>query len=340
MSKKILFHGLVEQSGLERLRSLTSESVTLLEADMEEKDWSVPDEVVAEVEIMFSTHPPQNLAALSRLAFWQIGSVGFTQLVGLGLPQRGVAVSNARGVFDVPIGEWNMVMMINLARNLRGMIRNQERGIWDPGAEFQQEINGTVVGIWGYGGIGRETARLCKALGMTVHVLSRSGVAARDNIYCLPGTGDPNGRLPDRVFLQRERLDFLAGLDFLIVATPLTPTTEGMIGAAELAALPRHAFVLNPARGPIIKEEALLTALREGTIAGAALDTHYHYPMPSDHPLWQFPNVVMTPHISGSSLNYRFNGRIWSIFVENARRFLAGEPLLNQLTAAELDGET
>lgn len=118
MSKKILFHGLVEQSGLERLRSLTSESVTLLEADMEEKDWSVPDEVVAEVEIMFSTHPPQNLAALSRLAFWQIGSVGFTQLVGLGLPQRGVAVSNARGVFDVPIGEWNMVMMINLARNL------------------------------------------------------------------------------------------------------------------------------------------------------------------------------------------------------------------------------
>ena len=337
--KNILVHGAIDPHGLELLSALKG-AITLLEADMEEKDWTVPANIAAQVEIMLSTHPPQNLAAMSKLAFWQIGSVGYTQLVGLGLPQKGIQVSNARGVFDVPIGEWNVAMMINLARNLRGMIRNQEQGVWDPGAEFQQEINGAVVGIWGYGGIGRETARLCKMMGMTVHVLSRQGVTVRENIYCLPGTGDVNGRLPDHVFLAHERFTFLQGLDFLIVATPLTDSTRGMIGAAELAALPNHAFVLNPARGPIIQEEALLAALRDGSIAGAALDTHYYYPMPPDHPLWQFPNVIMTPHISGSSLNYRFNGRIWAIFIENVRRFMAGDPLLNQLTAAELNGET
>jgi phosphoglycerate dehydrogenase-like enzyme len=337
---KILIHGAVDQPGLTQLTDLTSEPFLVLEANMEEKDWVVPDEAVGQVTVMLSTHSPRNLAAMSKLAFWQIGSVGFTQLVGLGLPQRGVRVSNARGVFDVPIGEWNVAMMINLARNLRGMIRNQEQGIWDAGAQFQQEINGAVVGIWGYGGIGRETARLCRALGMRVHVLSRQGVTARENVYCLPGTGDPDGRYPHRVFLYHERFDFLQGLDFLIIAIPLTDSTRGLIGAAELAAVPRHAFVLNPARGPIIQEEALLAALREGQIAGAALDTHYYYPMPPEHPLWYLSNVIMTPHISGSSLNDRFNGRIWAIFVENARRYLAGEPLLNELIAPELNGET
>jgi phosphoglycerate dehydrogenase-like enzyme len=337
---KILVHGAVYQSGLAQLTTLDSEPIILLEANMEEKDWAVPEELVSQVELLFSTHPPQNLTAMSKLAFWQIGSVGYTQLVGSGLPQMGVKVSNARGVFDVPIGEWNVAMMINLARNLRGMIRNQEQGIWDAGARFQQEINGTFVGIWGYGGIGRETARLCRALGMRVHALSRKGVTARENIYCLPGTGDPDGRYPHRVFLYHERFDFLQGLDFLIIAMPLTDSTRGLIGAAELAALPRHAFILNPARGPIIQEEALLAALREGQIAGAALDTHYYYPMPPDHPLWRLPNVIMTPHISGSSLNDRFNGRIWAIFVENVRRYLVGEPLLNELTIPELNGET
>lgn len=337
--KYILVHGAVDQHGMARLANLSLGHITLLEAEMEELIWSVPEEIASQVEVVLSTHPPQNIEALTNLSFWQIGSVGYTQLLGLGLPEKGVRVSNARGVFDVPIGEWNVSMMINLARNLRGMIRNQDQGVWDPGAEFQQEINCATVGIWGYGGIGRETARLCKALGMKVHVLSRYGVSARENIYHLPGTGDPNGRLPDRVFLQSERLGFLNGLDFLIVAMPLTANTRGIIDKEALAALPPHAFVLNPARGPIIEEEALLAALREGSIAGAALDTHYYYPMPADHPLWQFPNVIMTPHISGSSLNYRFNGRIWDIFVENVSRLQAGDELLNQLTPAELNSK-
>jgi len=175
-------------------------------------------------------------------------------------------------------------------------------------------------------------------MGLKVHVLSRNGVGPVRNIYAVPGTGDPDGVLPDRVFRPGEEIDFLRGLDFLILALPLTKTTDGLIGERELRALPAHAFLLNPARGSIIKQEALLRALREKWIAGAALDTHYHYPMPQDHPLWKFPNVIFTPHISGSSLSPNFKQRLWDIFLANIDRFAAGEPLLNELTPSQLDG--
>ena len=137
---------------------------------------------------------------------------------------------------------------------------------------------GKTVGLWGYGGIGRETARMARALGLRVHVLSQTGVHPRENIYVVEGTGDPKGVLPDRVFVTGQEHEFLSDLDFLILAMPLTKKTEGLIGEAELRSLRPSAFVLNPARGPIIQEQALLTALRENWIAGAALDTHYQVP--------------------------------------------------------------
>ena len=97
--------------------------------------------------------------------------------------------------------------------------------------------------------------------------------------------------------------------------------------------------MLNPARGPIIREAALLQALREQWIAGAALDTHYVYPLPPEHPLWSFPNVILTPHISGSSLSPHFQERLWDIFRSNIGRFQLGEPLLNALTTGQLNGQ-
>ena len=98
-------------------------------------------------------------------------------------------------------------------------------------------------------------------------------------------------------------------------------------------------FILNPARGPLIREEALITALREGQIAGAALDTHYYYPMPSEHPLWHLPNVIMTPHISGSTLSPHYRQRVWELFIKNIRCFSAGKTLLNELTPEQLQGK-
>ena len=108
-----------------------------------------------------------------------------------------------------------------------------------------------------------------------------------------------------------------------------------MVGEEQLRSLPRTAFVLNPARGPIIQEQALLAALREGWIAGAALDTHYAYPLPPEHPLWSIPNVILTPHISGAEQSSLYPARIADLFAQNVERFLAGKPLLNELTPQE-----
>ena len=330
---KILVDVPVHEASLERLRA-RSIRVELVEPREEVRP--LPAELLRDVGILFCAFPPSNFADLQQLQWIQITSAGYGQLSGHDLPGRGIRATNGRGCFDVPIAEWNIAMIVNLARNLRGMIRNQEARIWERPAEFQREIRGLTVGIWGYGGIGRETARLARNLGMRVHVLARRGIGSAGEVYAVQGTGDPEGVLPHRVYIAGQEREFLSALDFLILAMPLTKSTAGLVGEEELRALPKTAFVLNPARGPLIREDALLRALREGWIAGAALDTHYHYPLPAEHPLWAFANVILTPHISGSSLSPRFRERIWDIFVQNVDRFLGGRPLLNELSPDRL----
>lgn len=323
---------------MERLRALGDVHLAVLVPSDGEK-WSIPESEVGRVEVLFTSVAPSNLDAAKRLRLLQIDSAGYSQLFGLNLSQRNIRTCNAAGVFDIPIAEWNIAMMINLLRDLRGMIRNQETGTWDRDARFQRQLSGSTVGFWGYGGLARETARLCKTMGLKVRVFSRSPIRPRNDQYVVPGTGDPQGVLPDVVFGPDQKTEFLGQLDFLIIAMPLTNQTRGLVGEQDLKQLPRRAYLLNPARGPIIQEQALLKALHEGWIAGAALDTHYHYPMPPDHPLWKFPNVIMTPHISGSTAMPEFPQRIWEIFLANVERWIAGRPLLNELTPNQLAGQ-
>jgi phosphoglycerate dehydrogenase-like enzyme len=322
---------------LDRLRAVPGVAVALAEPSPVKRP--LPADLLRDRHVLFCSLPPANLEEMNALELVQITSVGYEKLYGLGLAERGVRVCNARGIYETTIAEWNVAMMVNLARDLRGMVRNQEHAVWDQAARFQNEVRGRLVGLWGYGGIGRETARLAKAMGMRVHALTRRGVSSRENTYRLPGVGDPDGTLPDRVFSAGQELEFLAGLDFLVLSLPQTPATTGLLGERELRALPRGAFILNPARGPIIQEQALLNALRNGWVAGAALDTHYQSPLPADHPLWRFPNVIITPHVSGSDQGPYYLDRVWDVLLQNVERFLAGRPLLNELTPAELKGE-
>ncbi|HHW31585.1 MAG TPA: D-2-hydroxyacid dehydrogenase [Clostridiaceae bacterium] len=337
--KNILIDVKVDKQRLEELKKIPGVNVEVIDFK-EERRYISPD-ILSGKHILFCTYPPENFNDLDSLELIQINSAGYTQLFNLGLVERGIRACNAQGVFDVPIAEWSIAMMVNLARDLRGMIRNQEARVWDRSARFQNEIRGSIVGIWGYGAIGREIARLAKAFGLKVYSMDRDipSKTAKANVYRVGGTGDPEGILPDKIFISGQEEEFLKELDFLVITMPLTNNTKGLVGEKELKMLPKTAYVLNPARGPIIQEEALLKALREGWIAGAALDTHYYYPIPADHPLWSFPNVIMTPHISGSSLSNHFVERTWDIFIQNVKRFLSGEPLLNELTTRQLSGE-
>jgi phosphoglycerate dehydrogenase-like enzyme len=295
----------------------------------------LPKELLRGKQVLLCKKPPANFDDLTDLELLHIATVGYEHLRHLNLAERPIRTCNARGIFDTAIAEWAVAMMINLTRDLRTMIRNQEAAVWDRSDRFHEEVRGRTVGLWGYGGIGRETARLARLLGMKVHVLTRSGVHPRRDTFCEPGTGDPEGRWPHRTFTSGLEAEFLAQLDFLILALPHTQRSSGMVDAQVLRALPRTAFLLNPARGPIVQEAALLQALREGWIAGAALDTHFSYPLPPEHPLWRMPNVILTPHISGADHSRNFPARIGALFVENVARYLAGRPLLNLVTAAE-----
>ncbi|OHB55884.1 MAG: hypothetical protein A2Y12_04760 [Planctomycetes bacterium GWF2_42_9] len=332
---KVLVDMNVHLPSLEKLRAIENVSVHTIEPA--EKARVIPAAEVQDVDFLFCTCPPSNLDDMKKLKIVQIASAGYTQLLGLDLPKRNIKACNAAGVNDIPIAQWNIAMMINLLRNVRGMIRNQEVGIWDRSACFQRDIRGLTLGIWGYGGIGRETARLAKAMGLKVYVLDFN-VGPRPAMYVVAGTGDPQGVLPDKVFLPAQQKEFLSGLDFLMLSMPLTKKTEGIIGDEQLSMLQPHAFLLNPARGPLIRESSLLNALRKGLIAGAAIDTHYYYPMPADHPLWKFPNVIMTPHISGSTASPNFLPLLWDIVTQNVYRFQTGQPLLNELSTTQLAG--
>jgi phosphoglycerate dehydrogenase-like enzyme len=286
-------------------------------------------------DVLLCKRPPRDVARMAELRWVQIATVGYEHLRHHGFADSPTVVTNARGIFDTALAEWNVGMMLALMRDLRSMMRDQGNNLWRRESRYQQEVRGKVVGLWGYGGLGRETARVARALGMTVHVLTRNGVRTRKDAYTPAGTGDPEGTLPHRAFSLEEKPHFLHSLDFLILGVPHTKASDGMVGAEELSSLKRGAFLLNPARGPIVQEAALLDALRKGHLGGAALDTHFAYPLPADHPLWRFPNVIITPHIAGADRSSLFPGRMAELFEANARRWLAGERLLNRVSRQE-----
>ena len=335
-SIQVLVDANLAQDDLQQLREREGLCVTVADPVVETESVVRPAQLIADVQFLLCSYLPRNLSDMRQLKLLQLASSGYSQIQGLGLSTRGVHVCNARGVNDTAIAEWNVAMMINLSRSLPRMLKNQELHVWDRANVFQTEIHGTTVGIWGYGGIGRQTARLCKALGLKVHVLVRSEIGPIRNRYCVPDLGDTHGILPDRVFPINECAEFLKTLNFLILCLSLNSATEGIVGEDELRALPKSAFVLNPARGPLIQQTALLHALREGWIAGAAIDTHHQYPMPSEHPLWSFENVILTPHITGSSGSTHFTSRLASLFSQNIDRLLSDQPLLNELSPYEL----
>ena len=180
--------------------------------------------------------------------------------------------------------------------------------------------------IAGYGAIGREVARQLSALGMRIVAVKPRPENRADTGYFVPGTGDPDGSIPERIVGDALLAEVCRDADVLILTMPLTDASRGIISAAVIAALPAHAWLINVARGPLVDEPALLEALRGGRLAGAVLDVFAQEPLPADSPWWDQPNVIVTPHVSGTSARY-FD----DLLVENLRRYLAGESLLNQI---------
>jgi phosphoglycerate dehydrogenase-like enzyme len=218
------------------------------------------------------------------------------------------------------------------------MVEWQRRGGWPPDERRWElfvptEVRGATLGIIGYGSIGRELARIAKAaFGMTVLALKRDPSRRADDGYSLPGTGDPDGRLPDE-WLGHRQLDALLGhSDAVVLCAPLTDETRRMMDARAFARMKPSAYFVNVGRGASVDETALAEALRARRIAGAAVDVFAEEPPPAGHPLYALDNVIVSPHVSGFLPSY--DEKCSVLFAENLRRYLEGRPLLNLVDRA------
>jgi phosphoglycerate dehydrogenase-like enzyme len=239
-------------------------------------------------------------------------SAGLDTLIFPELVQRPLVLTNGSGVFSDSLGEFALAAILFFAKGFRRLVHSQDAGLWDP---FEvRDIAGQTAGIVGYGSIGRAVASRLRSMGMKVLALRREPDARPD-------------QWTERVFGPRERLAMIAQCDYIVVSAPLTAETRGMIGAAEFAAMKPNAVVINIGRGPVIDEPAMVRALAEGRIEGAALDVFATEPLPPGHPFFKLSNVLVSPHCADHT--HGWLDRAMQFFLDNFERFRKGEPLLN-----------
>lgn len=239
-------------------------------------------------------------------------AAGVDDLLFPDLVESPVTVTNSRGVFSRPLAEFVVAAVLFFAKGLRRMVDSQQTRRWDP---FDvEEVHGKVMGIIGYGDIGRACALQARALGMHVQAVRRQGGIEAD-------------ALAEKIVGVEARLTVLSQSDYVVVTAPLTEQTRGLIGEAELEAMKPTAVLINVGRGPVVNEAALIRALEKGRIRGAALDVFEREPLPPEHPFYGLPNVLLSPHCADHTPGWL--DRAMDLFLENLARFLRGEPLLN-----------
>jgi phosphoglycerate dehydrogenase-like enzyme len=258
----------------------------------------------------------EELAAAPKLRWVHTSAVAVETLCLPELFARGILVSNTRGVQAVPIAEHVMAVLLGLAKQLPFVLDNQRQARWAQnefvGPRLPWLLKGRTLGLVGVGTIGAEIAARASAFGMRVIALRRR-----------PGYGTI-GHV-ERVYGPEALGDFLGQCFVVVIAAPLTPETHGLIGAAQLAALPRGAVLINVGRAKIVQTDALIAALDRGHLGGASLDVFPQEPLPPDHPLWTTPNVILTPHTSGFRQGHW--DEVVALYGDNLQRWLTGEPL-------------
>jgi phosphoglycerate dehydrogenase-like enzyme len=263
---------------------------------------------------------PEQLKVAPKLKWIHSTAAGVAQLMYPELRESGVLVTNPSGIFSVPMAEHTMGLLIALARHFPDCVRHMDRArwgqqeIWDKPQRLT-ELNGKVLLIVGFGSIGHELARRAKAFAMRVWGVSRSG------------KGD--AALAERIAPVSELREVLPHADYVVICAPETPETKHLIGGAELACMKPGARLINVARGTLVDEIALIQALSEGRLGGAALDVTEIEPLPSDSPLWKTPNLLITPHTSAIS------DRLWerqtTLLLDLMERWFDGRELYNRV---------
>jgi phosphoglycerate dehydrogenase-like enzyme len=275
-------------------------------------------------------HLPSDRSKTPSLRWLQVLSAGVEHLVGEGTEwPADIALTNARGAYATSIAQYTIAAILHVAEKVDRRREQQLTGRWPEGREddlLGESVRGKTLVIVGYGGIGREIARLAAAHGMRVIAVKANPSVRSDDGFRVPGTGDPDGSIPARIAGIEALAEVAAEADYVSVTLPLTARSRGVVNRQVLGGLPAHAWLISTGRGPVVDEDALADVLAAGAIGGAVLDVFGEEPLPSSSPFWALPNVVITPHVSGAS-----TAQLSGLVAENLRRFVAGEPLLNRV---------
>ena len=271
--------------------------------------------LLPDIEIVVGDFPRDLLRDAPKLRWWQQWYAGVDWL--LDYPEAAdldFTLTNMSGLHAIPITEHIFAMLLGFARDLPNVIRAQQRKQWIPHERDDVfELAAKTMVLIGVGGIGSHTAEVAHALGMRVIAVRRRPEQETPSIVRTVGIDQLQNVLPEA--------------DFVVNTLPLTSETRNLIGEAQLRAMKPTAYLVNIGRGDTMDEEALVRALQQGRIAGAGLDVFASEPLPPDSPLWDMPNVIVSPHYAGQT--NRYDERAMAIFLDNLARYLRGEPLIN-----------
>lgn len=288
-------------------------SVVAAESDA---DWQ---RILPEANVLFGSLSQQDLARATKLRWIQYAAAGVEEILFPELVNSPVVLTNAKGCYAPEISEHVFGLLFGLTRGIARQVRLMREGKWDGDGRGELiELRGMTMGIIGFGGIGRETARRAKAMDMRVVAADIQAMHPEqvghlaDEIHLVDGGG-----------LKR----VLSQSDMVVCAAPRTKRSEGMLGENEFAAMKTGAYFINVSRGKLVVTPALIKALTDKKLSGAGLDVTDPEPLPSDHALWKMPNVIITSHTAGQSQHAW--ERTQNVFLENVRRYIEGLPLLN-----------
>lgn len=278
------------------------------------------DEALAEIvdaDAMYGHITPAMLARAENLRWLQTPIAGLEHYMFPELVDSDLTMSNMAGIYNDMIADHTVTYILMFARGFHVYLRRQIERTWETGAPVSHLADATV-GIIGLGGIGTAIAQRAKAAEMRV--------------IATEARRDQQPAFVDELWPPERLDDLLAQSDFVVSCVPHTPATEGLLGAEQLARMKPTAYLINISRGIVVKLDALVEALRRGTIAGAGLDVYEIEPLPGDHPLWGMDNVIMTPHVAAASPHVP--QRRIDVVAENLRRWVNGEPLRNVVEKA------
>jgi phosphoglycerate dehydrogenase-like enzyme len=317
---------------LERLKALSSRIQVSSHPVREVEE--IPQELLGDIEVLYTSRVIPELEDMPNLRWVQLHTAGVNQIAEHPVLRSDVQVTTMSGVSAPTMAEFALMAILCLGRRVLVMMQDKEEKIWaeDRIERFMPiELRGSTVGIVGYGSVGREVARLCHSFGANIVATKRDLKILEDEGYILEGLGDPKAEIVERLYPPQAIASMASLCDFLVITAPLTKETRGIVGEKVLGMMKPRSFLIDISNGGVVDHGALVEALNGERIAGAALDVYPVEPIPESSPLWDMPNVLISPHVAGSSLQY-YELAI-DCFVDNMKRYLSEQPLLNLFKA-------